>query len=126
MVPGDEFRRQGLVGKAHVHDRRGVAFGRGQVDQTAFRQDIEAGAVLQGKFLHRLPDMTPGGADALQGRDVDFDVEVPGIGEDGAVFHADEMLLPDDIDVAGEGAEDIPDFCGLGHGEDFVAVHQGF
>ncbi len=36
------------------------------------------------------------------------------------------MLFPDDIDVAGEGAENVAKLGGLLHGQDFVAVHQGF
>ena len=35
-------RRQGLVGKTHVHDARRVAFGGGEVDQAAFAQQVEA------------------------------------------------------------------------------------
>ena len=66
-----------------------------------------------------------GGADPGQGVDVDLHVEVAGIGEDGAVLHDLEMLFPEDVDVAGEGAEDVADLGGLGHGQDFVAVHEG-
>jgi hypothetical protein len=49
----------------------------------------------------------------------------PELAGDGPVFHGQEVLLADDVDIAGEGAEDIADRRGLGHGHDLEAVHDG-
>src|SRR5688572_17834862 len=41
VVQRDVFGRQRLVGEAHVHDRRGVALGRSQVDQPALGDEVQ-------------------------------------------------------------------------------------
>src|SRR6185503_19627375 len=45
---------------------------------------------------------------------------------DGPVLHLGEMLLADDMDVPGQGDENIPQGGGLGDGHHFVPVHDGF
>ena len=63
-------------------------------------------------------------AHPLQRRNVDLDVEVAGVGHDGAVLHHLEVTLIKDMDVAGRGAEDVADGCGLHHWHDAEAVHH--
>ncbi len=61
----DIFRGQGLVGEAHVHHGGGVAFRRGQVHQSPFCQQVEAVAVFQGTFFHRISNLPTAAAAAL-------------------------------------------------------------
>ena len=61
----------------------------------------------------------------LERRDVDLDVEVAGVADDGAVLHRREVLAAQDFQVAGERAEDVADRHGLGHRHHAVAVHLG-
>ena len=60
-----------------------------------------------------------------QGGDVDFDVEVARVGDDGAVFHNAEVLGADDVFVAGEGDEEVADSGGLLHRHNVEAIHRG-
>ncbi len=76
-------------------------------------------------FVDERPDLALGFRQPLQGRDVDLDVEVAGIGDDGAALHGQKMFFADDALVPGNGHEDVPDPGGLGHGDDGEAVHPG-
>ena len=52
LLPGCQIHgTQNVVGKAHIHHRRGVAVGRGQVDQASFRQLSQSPAIRQ-DILH--------------------------------------------------------------------------
>jgi hypothetical protein len=53
---GHVFRGERLVGEAHVHDARRVAFGSREVDETTLGKHINPPAVLQGEFLNEVPD----------------------------------------------------------------------
>src|SRR6266851_2211667 len=39
--------RQRLVGEAHVHDRRGMSFGGGQIDEPSFAEKVDLAAIFQ-------------------------------------------------------------------------------
>ena len=86
-----------------------MALGGGQVDQPALAQQEEAPAVRQPELLDEGPHLSPSFGHLLQRRDVDLDVEVAGVGHDGAVLHRLEVLAVDDVDVAGERDEDVAD-----------------
>ena len=51
-------------------------------------------------------------------------VEVAAVGEDRAVAHDPEVLLAEDVEVAGGGDEDLAPARGVGRGHDLVAVHE--
>ena len=57
---------------------------------------------------------------------VNLDIEVTGIGENGAVLHDLEVLFRDDGCVARCGDKEVADFCRLIHRHYVVAVHMGF
>src|SRR5207253_1129301 len=122
---------QGLVGEAHVHDRGGVTFGRPQVHQPPLGHDHHpAVAVGPGheELLHQRAHLPPALAVGQlgQGPQVDLHVEVPGVGQDGAVAHEREVLGSQDVTVAGDGDEDVALPCGQLHGLDPEAVHHRF
>src|SRR5450756_2185049 len=117
---------QRLVGEAHVHDGRRVALGRRKVDQPAFGQQVQTAAVGHGVLLDELANGALLHGELLEGRDVDLDVEVAGVGDDRAVLHDLEVLAAQHVDVAGGGDEQLGHLGGLGDGHDAVAVHDRF
>ena len=117
---------QGLGGEAHVHDRGGVALGGGEVDEAAFAEKEETLAAGQGVAVDVVADILLAlGGHGGEGLDVDLDVEVAGVADDGAVLHGLEVVLADDVHVAGQGDEEVADLGGLLHGHDVEAVHGG-
>ena len=76
---------------------RGVAVGGGQVDQAALAQEVDLAAVFQHVFVDEgagwlcwtLASFSSAG-------EVEFDVEVAGVADHGAVLHLGEVLLRDD------------------------------
>ena len=125
VVLDHELGAERLVGEAHVHDRRRVTLGRRQVDQPAFGQQVDAAAVGHGVLLDELAHRALLHRELLERRDVDLDVEVAGVGDDGAVLHGLEVLAAQHVDVAGGGDEELGDLGGLGDRHDAEAVHDG-
>src|SRR5262249_31174778 len=62
----------------------------------------------------------------LEGGNIDLDIEVTGIGDDGSILHHFEVFFAEDVLVAGHGAEHIANLGGVVHGHDAEAVHRGF
>src|SRR5439155_17100161 len=100
------LRRQGLVREGHVHHQRGVPFRGRQVHEPAVRDEVEAPSVLERELVDERPRLPRLSRELLERRDVDLDVEVPGVREDGAVLHRLQVLATDHRFVAGRGAED--------------------
>ncbi len=65
-------------------------------------------------------------AQFLQGRNIQLDVEVAAVADDGAVFHLGEVLAANDFEIAGDRDEEISDRGGLFHRHDAEAVHDRF
>ncbi len=124
MLLAEVLGGEGLVGEAHVHDRRRMARRAAQVDEPAFGQDVQTLAVdhVLDDVLADLTVLAAG--QGPQRREVDLDVEVARVGQDRAVAHDLEVLGPDDVDVAGGGDEDVAPGRRLADGHDQVAVHQ--
>src|SRR2546430_4617243 len=123
-VPGDVLRAQRLVGKAHVHHGGGVAVGAGEVDELSLAEQEQPPAVAEPVLLDGRPDLAHAGGQLVQRLEVDLGVEVAGVGEDGAVLHGGEVLAVEDVDVAGDGDEDVAFPGGALHGHDAKAVHR--
>src|ERR1700728_1647886 len=120
------FGGERLVGEAHVHYRSGVAFGGGEVDQSAFAEEVELAAIFHHVFIHEGPHRLFGAGKFFQRGDIDLNVEVAGVRDDRAVFHSFEMIVGENRFVAGDGDENVADFCGFGHGHHAETVHHGF
>jgi len=123
----DKFAGEGLGGEGHVHDGGGVSFGCGEVDESALGEDVDAFAVgnlvLVDAAAYAASDSF---GDFFEALDVDFDIEVAAVADDGAVFHFAEVFGSDDVFVAGECDEEVPEGGGVGHGHDEEAIHGGF
>src|SRR3984893_4791000 len=79
-----------LVREAHVHHARGMAFRRGEVDEASLAEHGDAPAVLQRVLVDEVAHRALLRV-LLQPGDVDLDVEVAGVGDDGAVLHLLEV-----------------------------------
>src|ERR1700676_821824 len=89
-----------------------MPFGGSQVDQAAFSEQVDAASVLHCVLVDKGARGALGGRQLFERRDVDFDVEMARVRDDGAVLHECEVLLAEDVLVAGDGAEDVADFGG--------------
>ena len=101
-----------------------MALGAGEVDEPTFAEDGDAVAVLQGVLVDEVAHGALRGV-LLQPGDVDLDVEVPAVGDDGAVLHLLEVGRGEDRGVAGDGAEEVADPGRIHAGHDPEAVHGG-
>ena len=124
MVLRHVLGRQGLVGEAHVHDRRRVALGRAQVDQPALGDQVDPLAAQV-----ELLDVVANFADVALGHlaqrsQVQLGIEVARVGHDRALAHRREMLTPEDVDVARRGNEQLAPGRRLGRRHHLEAVHQ--
>ena len=80
-------------------------------------------AVGQHVLVHKGLDAPLGCSHAFQGRDIDFDVEMAAVGQDGAVLHPANMRLVDYITLSRHRNEDIADFGGVQQRHDLGTVH---
>ena len=56
---------------------------------------------------------------------INFDIEVPGIGEQSAIFHLKKMMFGDDVFATSGSNEEVAVSCGLVHPHDTKTVHVG-
>ena len=114
---------QRLQREGDVHDRGRVALGRGEVDDAAAREQVQA-PVAEVVLLDERPDLAHvAGASSRSAPQVDLDVEVAGVGEHGAVLHALEVLAPSTSRVARDGDEDVAALGRVERGHDLEALH---
>src|SRR5258707_9483046 len=104
-----------------------MSLGGCQVDQAAFTKDVDLASVFGDILIHKWPDKIRLALRHLfQGRDIDLDVEVAGVGYDGAILHHFEVTAVNHVDIAGHRAEDVADPGGIHHRHDLIAIHDGF
>src|ERR1700730_18134255 len=103
-----------------------MPFGGSQVDQAAFSEQVDAASVLHCVLVDKGARGALGGRQLFERRDVDFDVEMARVRDDGAVLHDYEVLLGEDVLVAGDGTEDVADFGGLFHAHHAESIHHRF
>src|SRR5450631_879926 len=103
-----------------------MSFRGGQVDEAAFSEQVDAAAVFHRVLVDEGARSALGGRQLFERRDVDLDVKVARVRNDGAVLHELEVLLGEDVLVAGDGAENVAEFGGLFHAHDPESVHNRF
>src|SRR5437016_1530656 len=103
-----------------------MPFGRRQVDEAAFAQQVNLAAVFQRVLF----DEVAGGAfrrrHLFQRGDIDLHVEVSGVGDDRAVLHNVIVFFSKHALVSGDGAEDIANLRRFVHRHYAEAVHHSF
>ncbi|KAH3687522.1 hypothetical protein WICPIJ_001484 [Wickerhamomyces pijperi] len=98
---------QDLVGERTGHDERGVTGGTTQVDQSTFGQKNDVAAVLQQVTVNLWLDVDNVNSVGLQPSNVDFNVEVTNVGDDGVFWHLFKGFLGDDVSTTSGGDEDL-------------------
>jgi hypothetical protein len=114
-----------LVGERAGHDERGVTGGTSEVDETALGEEDDVAAAGHEEAVDLGLDVGDGFGVLLEPRNVDFDVEVTDVADDGVVGHSLEVHASEDVTAAGGGDEDLADGRGLLHGGDLEARDGG-
>ena len=102
-----------------------MALGRGEIDQPAVCDQIQAPAAGHRELVHQSTRLAGFDREVAERSDLDLDVEVPGVGEDRTVLHALEVRPADDVLVSCRRAEDIAEGGSSVHRHDLEAVHRG-
>lgn len=114
-----------LVGEGAGHDERRVASGASKVDETALSEEDDVTAVLHQEAVDLGLDVLDGLGVGLQPGNVNLDVEVANIADNGVVGHGLEVLADQDVTAASGGDEDLADGSSLLHGGDLVTGDGG-
>lgn len=113
---------QNLVGERAGHDERRVSSGTSQVDETSISQedDVSAGGHGVTVDLGLDVDLLSVG---LEPGNIDLNVEVTNVGEDGILGHHSHVLSTDDVTATSGGDEDGGLGSSLLHGDNLVSLH---
>jgi hypothetical protein len=110
-----------LVGERAGHDERGVASGASQVDETALSEEDDVTAALHQVAVDLGLDAGDRLSVLLEPSNVDFDIEVTDVADDGVVGHSLEVLASKDVTATSGGDEDLTLRSSLLHGGDLEA-----
>lgn len=112
---------QDLVGEGAGHDERRVTGSTTQVDETTLgeKDDVSAAGHLEAVDLGL--DVLHGLGTLLEPSNVDFNVKVTNVADNGVVAHGLEVLADNDITATSGGDEDLADGGSLLHGDNLVA-----
>src|SRR5204862_2185716 len=89
-------------------------------------KEIEHAPVRQAILDQVLADFCLADGKFAQGGDIYLDIEVAGVGEDGAILHHQKVLGADHAAHAGSRHKDIAKRRSIGHGHDLEAIHHSF
>lgn len=115
---------ENLVGKGARHDEGWVSGSASEVNKTTFCKEDNMPAGGHGEPVYLRFDIDDRGSILLQPSDVDFNVEVTDVGDDGVFGHDLEVLAGDNVLVSSGGDEDVGAGSGVFHGGDFVTGHS--
>lgn len=114
-----------LVGEGAGHDERAVASGAAKVDKTALSEEDDVTARLHGEAVNLGLDGDLLDGVGLEPGNVDLNVEVTNVADDGVLTHGLEVLANKDVTAASGGDEDLTLGSGVLHGDDLVTGHGG-
>lgn len=114
-----------LVGEGAGHDEGAVASGTAKVDKTALSEQDDVTARLHGEAVNLGLDGDLLDGVGLEPGNVDLNVEVTNVADDGVLTHGLEVLANEDVTAAGGGDENLTLRGGVLHGNDLVAGHGG-
>jgi hypothetical protein len=115
-VGGQPGKRERLDAERQVHHLGRMPFGGHQVHHPALREQQQGPAVAEVVGVHVRPHAAIGSdGEVCQRPHVDLGVEVPGVGQDGAVFHGLEVVGRDHVAGSGHGDEYLAERRRLGH-----------
>lgn len=111
-----------LVSERTAHDETGVTRGAAKVDQTALCKQDYVVAVGKGVAVHTGLDLVVLLGIVLKPSDVDLDVEVANVADNGVVGHGLEVTSNNNITVTSGCNEDLTLRSSLLHGNNLVAT----
>lgn len=114
-----------LVGEGAGHDEGRVAGSTAKVDETALCEEDDVTAGRHEETVDLGLDVLDRCGVLLQPGNVDLNVEVTNVADNGVLGHGLEVLANKDVTAAGGGDEDLTDRSGLLHGSDLVARDGG-
>jgi len=112
-----------LVGEGARHDEGWVSSSASEVNKTTFGEEDDVPARRHGEPVDLRLDVHDGLGVLLQPSDVDLNIEVTDVGDDGVFDHDLEVLAGDDVPVSGGSDEDVGAGSGVFHGRDFETSH---
>jgi hypothetical protein len=98
-----------------------VASGTSQVNETALGEEDDVAAAGHEEAVDLGLDVGDGFGVLLEPRNVDFDIEVTDVADNGVVGHGREVLTGKDVTAASSGDKDLTLGSSLLHGGDLVA-----
>lgn len=110
-----------LVGERARHDEGRVASSTAQVDETALGEEDDVAAVLHEETVDLGLDVLDGLGVGLEPGNIDFDIEVTNVADNGVVGHGLEVSASKNVTAASGGDEDLTLGRGLLHGGDLEA-----
>ena len=96
---------QHLVRKGVTHHETWVARGAAEIHQAAFSQQDDFVAAGQGDVIHLRLDVVP--LVVLEGRHIDFIIEVADVADNGLIFHLHQVLITNHLVVASGRHKDV-------------------
>lgn len=96
-----------------------------EVDETSFGEEDNVSSAGHGVSVDLRLDVDALLSVLLEPGDINFDVEVANVADDGIFLHGVEMITNNDVSAASGGYEDLTLRSGLVHGGYFVAGHGG-
>lgn len=123
LVEGD--LGEDLVGEGAGHDEGGVTSGTAKVDKTTLSKEDDVAAVGHQVAVNLGLDVLDGLGVSLEPSDINLNVEVTNVADDGIVAHDLEVLANEDVTATGGGDEDLTKGSGLLHGGNLEALDSG-
>ena len=114
-----------LVGEGAGHDEGRVTGGTAKVDETTLGEEDDVTAGRHEETVDLGLDVLDRGGVLLQPGNVNLNVEVTNVADNGVLGHGLEVLADENVTAAGGGDEDLTDGSGLLHGGDLVAGDGG-
>lgn len=111
---------QNLVRERTRHDKGGVTSGTTQVDQSTLSKQDQVTAVLHQESVDLWLDVNDGLSVGLQPGNVDLNVEVTNVTDDGILRHLLEVRASDDVTATSGGDEDLTNVGNLTQWGDLV------
>lgn len=113
-----------LVGEGHRHDERRVSGSTSEVDQSSLGEKDDVVAVWHQESVDLGLDVRYRLGVCLEPGDIDFDVEVSNVADDGIVTHNAELLGGDDVTTTSRRNKDLCLWSGLIHVGDLETLNS--
>jgi len=113
-----------LVGEGVGHDERRMASSTAKVDKTTLSKKDNVVTVLHGETVNLGLDVLNGSSVGLDPGDIDFNVKVTNVADNGIVLHVLKVNTSDDITATSGGDKDVSFLDSVLHGGDFETFHS--